>query len=389
MKLFALHKQIPVETMPPLSIPGRASLTDQDLVRAGELLAQKRNFEDLVAVFVEQAQDITHADMAAFYILADPDNRRSDLKLTYKRTKHPLPETISGNSELLRFIRECPEALIFNNKNAGENDETQESEAIGGRTFLEEVLLHPAMKSGMALPIVSPPREIGVLFVCSRKPSFFNRSRFLFLNSYTKLAGGAMQTSLLFDETRESLLKIDSLERYQTNVFNSMTNMIITTNPSGDIHYFNEAAAKALGLKEKDLGRNMMDSFGKSLSAKTLQTLRKSLRDGDEVLGLKGIYRGGAKEIDYSLNVTPLKTSRGKREGLTLLFTNETRENELKQTVQTANEERRIIKDMFCRYMSQEVMTSLMEDPDSVKLGGDRRNATVFFADIRGYTSFS
>jgi class 3 adenylate cyclase len=44
---------------------------------------------------------------------------------------------------------------------------------------------------------------------------------------------------------------------------------------------------------------------------------------------------------------------------------------------------------MFARYISQEVMTSLMESPDNVKLGGDKRNATVFFADIRGYTSFS
>jgi class 3 adenylate cyclase len=44
---------------------------------------------------------------------------------------------------------------------------------------------------------------------------------------------------------------------------------------------------------------------------------------------------------------------------------------------------------MFCRYMSQEVLASLMESPDEVKLGGDKRIATVFFADIRGYTSFS
>jgi class 3 adenylate cyclase len=34
-------------------------------------------------------------------------------------------------------------------------------------------------------------------------------------------------------------------------------------------------------------------------------------------------------------------------------------------------------------------MENLMETPDSIKLGGDKRIATVFFADIRGYTSFS
>jgi class 3 adenylate cyclase len=113
------------------------------------------------------------------------------------------------------------------------------------------------------------------------------------------------------------------------------------------------------------------------------------MEEGSEILGLEGIYRSKEKELDYSLNISPLKTPRGKKEGLTLLFTNQTREKELKQTIQTVSEDRRIIKDMFARYMSQEVMENLMETPDSIKLGGDKRIATVFFADIRGYTSFS
>jgi PAS domain S-box-containing protein len=245
------------------------------------------------------------------------------------------------------------------------------------------------MKSGMALPIVSPPREIGILFVGAIAPCFFNRHRFHFLDSYTKLAAGAMQTSLLFGETRESSKKIDSLERYQENVFNSMTNMIITTDAAGQIYYFNEPAAEAMGLKEEDLGRSLENTFRKSLSSKTVKAILKSLEDGNEILGLEGIYHNGDIELDYSLNVTPLKTPRGRKEGLTLLFTNQTREKELKRTVQTVSEERRVIKDMFARYMSTEVITRLMETPDSVKLGGDKRDATVFFADIRGYTSFS
>jgi len=357
--------------------------TDQDLVRAGALLARERNFKDLINVFVEQAQDISRADLSAFYMLKDPEDRKSDLKLVLKRGRYPVPEIISGESELICFLRECREALVFNNKQGA----CSEKDTVPG--FLKEVLIHPDMKSGMALPIVSPPREIGVLFAASQTPCFFNRHRFYFLDCYTKLAGGAMQTSRLFDETRVSSRKIDSLERYQENVFNSMTNMVITTDAAGEIYYFNEPAARAMGLGEDDLGRSLENIFRKSISSKTLKTILGSLEKGTEILGLEGIYRSGDKELDYSLNVTPLKTPRGKKEGLTLLFTNQTREKELKQTVQTVTEERRIIKDMFCRYMSQEVMENLMEAPDNVKLGGDKRSATVFFADIRGYTSFS
>jgi PAS domain S-box-containing protein len=251
------------------------------------------------------------------------------------------------------------------------------------------VLIAPDMKSGMALPIVSPPREIGVLFATSLKPGFFNRKRFHFLDSYTKLAASAMQSLLLFEETRESSKIIDSLERYQDNIFNSMTNMVVTTDAAGYIYYFNEAAAQSMNLTEEDINRSFENTFKGALSSKTLRTIMKSLNEGNEILGLEGIYKTEGKELDYSLNVSPLKTPRGKKEGLTLLFTNQTREKELKQTVQVVSEERRVIKDMFASYMSSEVMASLMESPDDVKLGGDKRNATVFFADIRGYTSFS
>ncbi|MDR2595771.1 MAG: PAS domain-containing protein [Treponema sp.] len=381
MKHFAQFIKFNKKTTPSISTVTETlnMPTEQDLIRAGALLARERNFKDLVNVFVEQAQDISRVDLAAFYIIKDTDDRKSDLKLSFKRGRYSVPETISGSSELICFIRECKEALIFNNK---------ESLRQGG-AFLKEVLINQEMKSGMALPIVSPRREIGILFTGAQTPCFFNRRRFHFLDSYTKLAAGAMQTSLLFGETREASKKIDSLERYQDFVFNSMTNMIITTDAEGQIYYFNEPAAEAMGLKEEDLGRSLENTFRKSLSSQTVKTILKSLENGNEILGLEGIYRNGDKELDYSLNVTPLKTPRGKKEGLTLLFTNQTREKELKQTVYAVSEERRVIKDMFARYMSQEVVASLMETPDSIKLGGDKREATVFFADIRGYTSFS
>ena len=361
--------------------------TDQDLVRAGALLARERNFKDLVGAFVEQAQDICRADVTAFYLLKEPEDRASGLKLNYKRGRHLVPDEIPGGSELVRFLRECREALICNDWDDPENGES--ARARGERAFLREALINPDMKSAMALPIVSPPREIGVLFVASQKPRFFSRRRFHFLDSYAKLAGGAMQTSRLFDETRASSKKIDARERYQENVFNSMTNMVVTTDAAGHIQYFNEPAADVMGLCEDDLGRSLEKTFRDSLSSKTVKAIVKSLVEGAEVLGLEGIYRSGEREMDYSLNITPLRTPRGKKEGLTLLFTNQTREKELKKTVQVVSEERRVIKDMFSRYVSQEVVASLLESPDKINLGGDKRIATVLFADIRGYTSFS
>ena len=105
-------------------------------------------------------------------------------------------------------------------------------------------------------------------------------------------------------------------------------------------------------------------------------------------MGIEGIY-AGEKDIDFSLNVSPLIGPRKRYEGLTLLFTDQSRERELKEQMNMVVEERRQMKDMLARRLSAEVVEQMMSNPDAVRLGGGKKDATVLFGDIRGYTSFS
>ncbi|MFW5769752.1 MAG: adenylate/guanylate cyclase domain-containing protein, partial [Spirochaetota bacterium] len=127
------------------------------------------------------------------------------------------------------------------------------------------------------------------------------------------------------------------------------------------------------------------------LGKRILGTIQNADKDGKERLGLQGIITlpEPNKEIDFSLNVSPLRGKRGKKEGLTLIFTDQTREKQLQEEMEMVVEDRRIIKDMFSRYLSADLVQTLTEKPELVKLGGDKKRATIFFADIRGYTTFS
>ena len=64
-------------------------------------------------------------------------------------------------------------------------------------------------------------------------------------------------------------------------------------------------------------------------------------------------------------------------------------------TSQTAyrffTEERRArdIRKMFSSYVSKRIVDELIRDPSKAKLGGDRKEITVLFSDIRGFTAFS
>ncbi len=52
-------------------------------------------------------------------------------------------------------------------------------------------------------------------------------------------------------------------------------------------------------------------------------------------------------------------------------------------------QENRFIQSAFARYLNSKLLTQLKESPDSLKLGGEKRNMTVLFSDIRGFTSIS
>lgn len=51
--------------------------------------------------------------------------------------------------------------------------------------------------------------------------------------------------------------------------------------------------------------------------------------------------------------------------------------------------QRRFIKNAFKQYVSPSVIENLIQNPSNLKLGGEKRNLSIFFSDIQGFTSIS
>lgn len=47
------------------------------------------------------------------------------------------------------------------------------------------------------------------------------------------------------------------------------------------------------------------------------------------------------------------------------------------------------MREVFSKYVSKEVLNVILENPSKVKLGGEQKNVTLFFSDIRGFTTIS
>ncbi|HEY5998417.1 MAG TPA: adenylate/guanylate cyclase domain-containing protein, partial [bacterium] len=56
---------------------------------------------------------------------------------------------------------------------------------------------------------------------------------------------------------------------------------------------------------------------------------------------------------------------------------------------QTEGKQRRFIAGAFSRYVSPKVVAQILEHPESLALGGERRDVTLFFSDLQGFTSIS
>jgi class 3 adenylate cyclase len=345
-----------------------------ELVRASSMLSGETTLKGLMSVLVEQALDISKSDLACLYLHADPDNPRSPMKLSYRRGRGTAPKEISGTTELGDFLADCRETLVVADRDV---------------TFFHEAFLSEDMNSALVMPLATSRAQLGAVVLNAREARFYNRDRFHFLDALGKLAGGMFHNRQLYEELRERLRRIEELERYQENIFTSMTNLLVTTDKAGAIQYYNESARKTFHLSEEHIGTDFADAFAENLDPSVLKAIEEAGRKNQEVLGIEGIYEGSEGNTDFSLNASPLRTKTGKFDGLTLLFADQSREQQLKQQMDVAVEQRRQIKDMFARYLSNEVVEQLMEHPELVKPGGDKKIATVFFADIRGYTTFS
>ncbi|MFB0546839.1 MAG: adenylate/guanylate cyclase domain-containing protein, partial [Anaerolineae bacterium] len=82
--------------------------------------------------------------------------------------------------------------------------------------------------------------------------------------------------------------------------------------------------------------------------------------------------------VNLSMSLSPLKDANEEALGVAIVVDDLTEKKRLEA-----------VREMFRRYLSPAVVDRLPSDPDELKLGGNRQEISILFADIRGFTSFS
>jgi adenylate cyclase len=225
-------------------------------------------------------------------------------------------------------------------------------------------------RSILCVPIINKDnRVIGVTQVLNKKGGIFTDEDEQRLKAFTAQIAIALENSKLFDD-------VQRVKNYNDSMLQSMSNGVITLDPSGKVVTCNLASAK-IWLVEPALfvGQNLADLLGPNdgwaidkIAATKQSRLSDLVPDVNLTLG----------EVSKSVNLTfmPLLAAEGEKElGSMLMFEDLSSEKRMKSTMS--------------RYMDPVIAAQMLEGDALDLLGGVSAEATIMFTDVRGFTTIT
>ena len=247
----------------------------------------------------------------------------------------------------------------------------QEDPRFGG----QESIVAYNLRSILCVPLKAKTELIGVIYADNRiRSGIFKEADKELLTVFANQAAIAIENARLFASVRRTLAEVTALKNLMDNIFASIASGVLTTDVQQKITLCNRAAESILGQSNANLvGQRLNDAFPLEL-----QEHLASVRDTDTaVVGLEISHTNPQRGTqDWRLNLSPLKDADQNTQGVAIVVDDMTEHNKLQG-------QRRLLQ----RMVSPAVLDQI--NPNSLQIGGQLRDITVLFADIRGFTSYS
>ncbi|MCL1469222.1 GAF domain-containing protein [Argonema antarcticum] len=210
----------------------------------------------------------------------------------------------------------------------------------------------------------------------------FNRSDQEFMQIFNIQAGVALQNAKLFAEVKQQ-------QQMQRDILRCLSNGVISTDKAGNVIAANESAKRLLGFGEDEKlegkpiyelvrikGKEEQDEdkftqwFETALN--TTDEKKRQQYYPDQVLES---VSNEQHSVNLSINTIANASDATKVSGALVVMDDISDEKRLKSTMY--------------RYMTQEVAEQLLASGDNFKMGGDRKEVSILFSDIRSYTTLT
>ncbi len=378
------------------------------LLKATTSLGQSLDLETTLRAVMDQARDLLDADRSTLFLLSR-DGSELWTKVASADGRTPIEIRIPANRGIAGYVASTGRTLNIPDAYQDPRFDPTTDRRTGYVT--RNILCMPVYNSESEL--------IGVTQLINKRQGSFTSSDEHFMRAFNIQAGVALENAQLFEN-------VNLEKQYQKDILQSLSDAVISTDLQGCIVTINEAALELLGCPVKQAsGKRHKRRWEANLTGRPvwevvpIENLRSRLQDSlnsgarhyvPEQSLTVGVYSPSEREANVlvlkslddpdtyfpwgnpsqpplqpsqitpierstHLTVTPLTNPEGGVRGGLVVLEDISREKRMKTTMY--------------RYMTPGVAERVMALGEDSLMVGERKEVTILFSDIRGYTTLT